>query len=142
MEENDRGDSFSHARVDWKNQRTKSERKFRRGTKRRFTISIKSGKKINGEAEEQSISVPRSLGIERKFAEVQETVEQSFSDSRRYKKGEREEKIKKKARRSEGQRLTEKENERKKRTHKHVRKRSRSKGRCEPSEERGKRSQY
>ena len=53
--------------------------------------SQKSGKKIDGEAEEQSISVPQSLGIKRKFAEVQETVEQSFSDSQRYKKGEREE---------------------------------------------------
>ena len=51
-------------------------------------------------------------------------------------KGEREEEIKKKkARRSEGQRLTEKEDERKKQTHKCVRKRSRSKGRCELSEE-------
>ena len=72
--ENDRGDSFSHARVDWKNQRTKSERKFGRGTKRSFKISIKSGKKIDGEAEEQSISVPRLLGVKRKFAEVQEIV--------------------------------------------------------------------
>ena len=50
--------------------------------------------------------------------------------------GEREEEIKKKkSRRSEGQRLTEKEDERKKRTHECVRKRSRSKGRCELSEE-------
>ena len=63
-------------------------------------------------------------------------MEQCFSDSQRSKKGEREEKIKKKkARRSEDQRLTGKEIEKKKRTHQCVRKRIRSKGRCELSEE-------
>ena len=89
----------------------KSERKIGGGTKE-VSQSQGSGKKIDEETEEQSTSVSHSLGIKRKVEELQETVEQSFSDSHRSKKGEREEMIKKKkARRTEGRRLTEKEDE-------------------------------
>ena len=69
-----------------------------------------------------SLSLSKSLGIKRKFDELQVTVEQSFSDSQSSKKRESEEKIQKKVGRRERQRLTEKEDDRKRRTHKRVRK--------------------